>query len=231
MSQSSKILIQQIDAVLPQTQCTKCGYDGCLPYATAIANGEAAINRCPPGGETGIEKLANLLHQAPIPLDSSCGKTTPLHWAVIDEDHCIGCTLCIQACPVDAIIGANKFMHTVVSDLCSGCELCIPVCPVDCIQLVPAPKEWSSQDSAAARIRHQQRAKRLAALHEEEEQRLNQHSSRPADILATADAASEKLHANDKQSGILENNQSASSAKSAAIAMALAQARARRRTE
>lgn len=227
---NNAILIQQIDAVLPQTQCTKCGYDGCLPYATAIANEQAPINRCPPGGDVGIVQLAEITGLPTIPLDTSCGETQALHVAVIDEAHCIGCTLCIRACPVDAIIGANKFMHTVIPDLCSGCNLCIPVCPVDCIQMVPANKEWTRLDADDARSRHQHRARRLVLQAELEEQRLNQHSSRPTDILSTADTVAEQLHAEDKQSGILEDNQAASKAKSAAIAMALARARARRQT-
>lgn len=227
---SNQDLIHQIDAILPQTQCTKCGYDGCLPYATAIVNEQAPINRCPPGGEAGIAQLANITGLPVIALDTSCGETQALQVAVIDEDHCIGCTLCIRACPVDAIIGANKFMHTVIPDLCSGCDLCIPVCPVDCIQMVPANKEWSLLDADNARQRHQHRAKRLAIQAKIEEERLNQHSSRPSDILASADIVAENLHTEDQQSGILEENKVASQAKSAAIAMALARARARRQS-
>src|SRR5699024_1658024 len=122
-------------ALLPQTQCTQCGYDGCRPYAQAIADGQAAINRCPPGGQAGVEKLAALLGQPVIPLDTERGLPGPLQVAVIDEAHCIGCTLCIQACPVDAIVGANKLMHTVLPDVCTGCELCVAPCPVDCIDM------------------------------------------------------------------------------------------------
>lgn len=227
---SEHFLIQKIDAVLPQTQCTKCGYDGCLPYATAIATEQAPINRCPPGGDLGIQQLAEVTGQAIIPLDTSCGEAQELQVAVIDEEHCIGCTLCIRACPVDAIIGANKFMHTVIPDLCSGCDLCIPVCPVDCIQMVPANRAWTRIDADEARSRHQHRARRLVIQAELEEERLNQHSSRPSNILESADEVAEQLHADNKQSGILEENKAASQAKSAAIAMALARARARRQS-
>ncbi len=163
-------LADRIDSLLPQTQCTKCGYDGCRPYAQAMASDQAAINRCPPGGTAGVQALAQLLNREPLALDPSCG-TAPeaLHVALIDEAHCIGCTLCIQACPVDAIIGANKLMHTVVPDLCTGCELCVAPCPVDCIAMVPAQREWQHTDADAARERHQRRQERLAAQHDEPE--------------------------------------------------------------
>ena len=161
-------LADRIDAVLPQTQCTKCGYDGCRPYAEAMAQGKALINRCPPGGTSGMEALAELLGRPPMPLDPECGQVPEaLHIALIDEAHCIGCTLCIQACPVDAIVGANKLMHTVVPDLCTGCELCVAPCPVDCIAMVPAGRQWTAGDANAARQRHQNRAQRLSALHNE----------------------------------------------------------------
>ena len=127
---------ERIDALLPQTQCGQCGYPGCRPYAEAIAAGEAGINQCPPGGERTIEALAQLLEREPRPLDPERGEEQPDRVAIIDEDTCIGCTLCIQACPVDAILGAPKLMHTVIAAECTGCELCIAPCPVDCIDLI-----------------------------------------------------------------------------------------------
>lgn len=130
-------LVDKIDAILPQTQCGQCGYPGCKPYAQAIASGEADINQCPPGGEEGIRKLADLLGREFKPLSAEHGEEKPKAVAYIDETTCIGCTLCLQACPVDAIVGAAKQMHTIVADQCTGCELCIPPCPVDCISMVP----------------------------------------------------------------------------------------------
>jgi electron transport complex protein RnfB len=172
---------EAIDALLPQTQCTRCGYAGCAPYAQAVARGEAAINRCPPGGRATIAALAALTLQPATPLDPACGSEAPLRVAVIDEARCIGCTLCIAACPVDAIIGAAKRMHVVLPSLCSGCELCVAPCPVDCIDLVPAGREWSAEDAAAARTRHRSRAARLARLADE-----------PAQPVARIDAARER---------------------------------------
>jgi electron transport complex protein RnfB len=153
----------QLDALLPQTQCTKCGYEGCRPYAEAIAAGEAEINLCPPGGAAGVEAIAQLLHRAPLPLNAANGVERPLTMAVIDESRCIGCTLCISACPVDAIIGASKRMHSVIASHCTGCDLCVPPCPVDCISMVavtPA-REWAAADRNAARVRHHARRVRL----------------------------------------------------------------------
>jgi len=155
-------LADRIDALLPQTQCTKCGYDGCRPYAQAIADGAAAINRCPPGGDDGVAALAALLDTDVLPLDLSRGAPGPLTVARIDEAHCIGCTLCIRACPVDAIVGANKRMHTVLADWCTGCDLCVAPCPVDCIDMVPAGRAWTPADAQAGRQRHQVRQARLA---------------------------------------------------------------------
>jgi len=130
-------IIEKIDSILPQTQCGQCGYPGCKPYATAIANGEADINQCPPGGDDGIHKLADLLGVDYKPLNEEHGVPKPKSVAIIDEKTCIGCTLCIQACPVDAILGSAKHMHTIIEKECTGCELCLPPCPVDCIDIVP----------------------------------------------------------------------------------------------
>ena len=155
-------LAQRIDGVLPQTQCTRCGYDGCTPYANAVAEGSADINRCPPGGDAVIVELAALTGRPRRPLDPGCGEHGPLLVAVIDEAACIGCTLCIQACPVDAIIGAQKRMHAILPSLCSGCELCVAPCPVDCIAMVPAAREWTDADAVLARNRYRARRVRLA---------------------------------------------------------------------
>lgn len=130
-------LADRIDALLPQTQCGQCGFPGCRPYAEAIARGEADIDQCPPGGEEGVQALAELLGVEPKPLDPARGAHKPKSVAVIDEALCIGCTLCLQACPVDAILGAARFMHTVIASECTGCELCVAPCPVDCIRMEP----------------------------------------------------------------------------------------------
>jgi electron transport complex protein RnfB len=154
-------LVQAIDALLPQTQCRRCGYDGCLPYARAVAEGEA-INRCPPGGDSVIAALAQLTGRPALPPDRACGEYAPLEVARIDEAWCIGCTLCIAACPADAIIGAAKRMHAVLPALCTGCALCLPPCPVDCIDMVPAGRAWSPADADAARDRFNARNVRTA---------------------------------------------------------------------
>jgi len=131
-------LVERLDRLLPQTQCGQCGYAGCRPYAEAMAAGETGVDHCPPGGDPGARALAQLLRLAPKGFDRSRGEHKPPQVALVVEDDCIGCTKCIQACPVDAIVGGARHMHTVIEPLCTGCELCVPACPVDCIVLVPA---------------------------------------------------------------------------------------------
>jgi Na+-translocating ferredoxin:NAD+ oxidoreductase subunit B len=162
-------LVRAIDGLLPQTQCTRCGYAGCLPYAEALAAGEAEIDRCPPGGDAGIAALAAQLGRAPLPLNAECGTFMPHRVAVIDEALCIGCAKCLKPCPTDAIIGANKHMHAVAAALCVGCELCIPPCPVDCITMVedPAHAAMMPKDRARGRfVAHQARLSRDEAERE-----------------------------------------------------------------
>jgi electron transport complex protein RnfB len=168
-------LVEQIDALLPQTQCTKCGYPACRPYAEAIAGGEAEINQCPPGGDAGVRKLAALLGRKYQPLNPRNGIEQARRVAIVDEARCIGCTLCIQACPVDAIVGAPKLMHTVVTELCSGCDLCVPPCPVDCIDMVPAAGAdaiWDRARADAARERFELRRARLERERRERAERM-----------------------------------------------------------
>jgi electron transport complex protein RnfB len=162
-------IAQRIDALLPQTQCTRCGFDGCRPYAHAIAAGEADIDRCPPGGDEGIARLALALGRATKPLTAEVGPAMPPQIAVIDEATCIGCTKCIQACPVDAIVGAAQRTHTVIASWCTGCELCIPPCPVDCIVLEPTAQ---FPDADLSRARHDARDDRLARDATERARRL-----------------------------------------------------------
>lgn len=135
-------LVERINDILPQTQCGQCGYPGCRPYAEAIAAGDAEINRCPPGGAAGISALADLLDTEPLPLNAEHGEEKPRAVAWIREDECIGCTKCIQACPVDAILGAAQLMHTVIAEECTGCDLCVEPCPVDCIEMRPIEIPW-----------------------------------------------------------------------------------------
>jgi electron transport complex protein RnfB len=175
---ASPSLADQIEDLLPQTQCTKCGYNGCRPYAQAIADGNADINQCPPGGAQGIVRLASLLNKKFIPLNPVNGIERPRSVAYVDESLCIGCTLCIQACPVDAIVGAAKQMHTVATSLCTGCDLCVAPCPVDCIVMYPVNDNtsgwdaWSQRDADDARTRHDLRTQRLRREAEANDARL-----------------------------------------------------------
>jgi electron transport complex protein RnfB len=171
-------LAGRIHDALPQTQCKRCGYPDCLGYAQAVSVGEADINQCPPGGSEGVVRLADLTGRSAKPIDPDFGSEGPRTVAFIDEDWCIGCTLCIAACPVDAIVGANKRMHTVVEAHCTGCELCLPVCPVDCILLENITGEatgwqaWTARQAEHARLRYEQRAVRLQREAYEQRQRL-----------------------------------------------------------
>lgn len=189
-------LADRIDAALPQTQCTRCGYPACRPYAEAIARGEAAINQCPPGGEDGVRALAALTGRRVLPLDPHYGRETPPLLARIDEAVCIGCTKCIQACPVDAIVGAAKRMHTIITAECTGCELCLPPCPVDCIDLVAAAVQPLARSEVLvraghARLRFEARNARLAREREAGERRRATGEA-ASGAAAPPDAAAER---------------------------------------
>ncbi|MBS0308643.1 MAG: electron transport complex subunit RsxB [Proteobacteria bacterium] len=208
---ASPSLADQIDALLPQTQCTKCGYAACRPYAEAIADGSASYNQCPPGGAQGIERLANLLGKPIIPLNPVNGVERPRPVAVIDEAACIGCTLCIQACPVDAIVGAAKQMHTVIAELCTGCDLCVAPCPVDCIAMLPITGDdtgwhaWSPQQADAARSRYRFRDFRLQRDKQENDARLAAKAAAKLHALASEAAASPEQKAEqDRKRAIIQ---------------------------
>jgi electron transport complex protein RnfB len=209
----------QILAALPQTQCTRCAYPDCAAYAQAIAAGEAAINQCPPGGSAGVARLAALTGQAVLPLNPEFGAEGPLTVAVIDEDWCIGCTLCLKACPTDAILGGNKRMHTVIEPHCTGCELCIPVCPVDCIRMEAISGErtgwaaWSQSQADTARQRYAFHRLRLQREQQENELRLEEK--------ARAKLADLPAHSQHTDPAVLDQ-------KRTIIEAALARARARR---
>ena len=202
-------LARRIDAALPQTQCTRCGFPDCASYAQAIAAGEAAINQCPPGGREGIERLAALTGQVAAGLNPANGIEGPVTLAVIDENWCIGCTLCIKACPTDAIVGSHKLMHTVIEPYCTGCELCIPVCPVDCIELEVVSGErsgwaaWTPAQAHLARQRYDQRTVRLAREKLEHEARLEAKAR-----MKLADLSAHSLHTDpavlDKKRAVIE---------------------------
>ncbi len=167
-------LVEQIDALLPQTQCTKCGFSGCKPYAQAICEGNADINQCPPGGIAGISKLAKLLRVEEKPLNQTFGTEQPRKTAFIIEQDCIGCTKCIPPCPVDAILGSSKQMHTIITKECTGCELCIAPCPVDCIimKAIDHPTLWNQTDAYHARQRYLNKQQRLQKQTQEKTERL-----------------------------------------------------------
>jgi electron transport complex protein RnfB len=212
----SATLAQRIDALLPQTQCTRCGYPDCRSYAEAVASGAAPLNQCPPGGAEGIRLLAELLGQPALPLNPEFGDEGPRRIVYIEEATCIGCTLCIQACPVDAIFGAPKRMHAVVEADCTGCELCLPVCPMDCIALEEVSAgatgwvAWSPVQAEAARARYAGRQARLARDELEDEERLNAKGTPPAPTTVDSQAPA-----------------ATDDPKRAAIAAALARARVR----
>ncbi|OOG37975.1 electron transport complex subunit RsxB [Polaromonas sp. A23] len=212
-------LAARIHAALPQTQCTRCGYPDCAAYAQAIAGGEADINQCPPGGAEGVERLALITGQPAAALNPENGSEGPRHLAVIDENWCIGCTLCLDACPVDAIVGSNKLMHTVIEPYCTGCELCIPVCPVDCISLENVTAErtgwraWSEADAALARNRYEFHSTRRMRDKGENQKRLEEKAE-----AALADLTGHSQHTDPV---ILDQ-------KRAVIEAALARARAKR---
>ena len=183
---------QQLLDALPQTQCQRCGYPDCASYAQAIASGVADINQCPPGGQEGVVRLAHILGREPQALNPEHGAEGPMTVAVIDEAWCIGCTLCMEACPTDAIVGANKRMHTVIEAHCTGCDLCLPVCPVDCIHMEPVSGErtgwnaWSPAQADHARVRYAQRQHRLARREQDRAKRhLDEAEEKLADLPQT----------------------------------------------
>jgi len=213
------LLAERINAALPQTQCTRCGYPDCAAYAQAISSAEAGINQCPPGGAEGITRLAAITGRPVLPLNPVNGSEGPRHLAVIDEAWCIGCTLCLDACPTDAIVGSNKLMHTVIEPYCTGCELCIPVCPVDCISLenVTGTRSgwaaWSGADAELARKRYEFHSSRRTADMGRNQKRLEEKAQ-----AALADLPAHSRHTDP---AVLDQ-------KRAVIEAALARARARR---
>ena len=187
-------LADRINDALPQTQCTRCGFPDCKAYAQAIAQDNAPINQCPPGGTEGIAVLSKITGRPALPLNSDNGIEGPMTVAVIDEAWCIGCTLCIKACPTDAILGSNKVMHTVIEAACTGCDLCLPVCPVDCIEMVPVSNErtgwsaWSAELALQARQRYEARQLRLLLEPAQEDKEVPGKQAMIAAALAKAKA-------------------------------------------
>jgi electron transport complex protein RnfB len=217
-------LTARLHAALPQTQCTRCGYPDCAAYAQAIASGEAAINQCPPGGAEGIQRLASITGLPVLPLNPAHGTEAPRGVAIIDEAWCIGCTLCIKACPTDAIVGSNKMMHTVIEPYCTGCELCIPVCPVDCISLENVTgtrtgwSAWSQEAADTALARYAFHSKRLGKDEVEVDQKPESTEKKPDLPAAGLPARPES------DTAIVER-------KRAVIEAALARARAQRQNK
>lgn len=212
-------LVQRLLDALPQTQCTRCGYPDCAAYAQAMAAGEAGINQCPPGGAEGIARLAAITGQSAVPLDPAFGVEAPRSVAFIDENWCIGCTLCLDACPTDAIMGSNKRMHTVIEAHCTGCELCLPVCPVDCIKLENASgtatgwAAWTKAQADEARSRYAAKVERTARAKAEHGQKQQvQLEAKLADLAA---------HSRIADTAVLDQ-------KRAIIEAAMARARAKR---
>ena len=205
----TKSLADILEDLLPQTQCTKCGYPACRPYAEAIAAGEADINQCPPGGIEGVRRLAGATGRTVIPINPVNGVERPRPVAWIDESLCIGCTLCIQACPVDAILGASKQMHTILPDLCTGCDLCVAPCPVDCISMSPVTETtgwaaWSQQDADAARARHDFRTGRLERERLENDARLAAKAvQKMRDVTAESTNTPEELAEKERKRAII----------------------------
>lgn len=213
------VLADAIDALLPQTQCRKCGFNGCAPYAEAIAAGRAGIDQCPPGGQRGVDQLAALLRVDSMPLDLAGGTAGISDLALIDELLCIGCTLCIQACPVDAIVGAAGRMHAVMLEECSGCSLCVAPCPVDCITMVPI--------AALARTHHVM-PRPEAALPARVARWRARHDARRRRLAAQGVARKERLAESAASAQLPDLDQAAATQRRSAIAAALARARERR---
>lgn len=211
-------LTKLLEDALPQTQCTKCGYPDCHGYALAMAEGQADHNRCPPGGAEGIERLGKILGREFIELNDECGIERPRPVARIDPKQCIGCTLCIKACPVDAIVGAAKQLHVIIEDRCTGCDLCIPPCPVDCIDMIPVTGEltgwqaWSEDQAQTAREQYHSREKRLIREKADNDKKL-------------ADKAAGKLKALDAESANTDAEKAEAERKRAIIAAAIARAK------
>lgn len=208
---TSPSLRAQVLAALPQTQCTRCGYPDCAAYAQAMVDEQAPINQCPPGGLEGIARLARLTGRPVEPLNTAHGEEAPRAVAWIEEALCIGCTLCIKACPTDAILGTNKRMHTVIEPCCTGCALCLPVCPVDCIRLDPVSGQatgwqaWSAEQADTARARYEARTTRLAREAQENEERLQAKAHmKLADLVSHTHTTPQDAQTMDRKKAIIE---------------------------